>query len=318
MRPTDVRPNLDELRAQLVDPLARALRMEASTLALAPLGDAPLVVDGTTKLVVRDRNARAVAVVLCSPPSTPGIVARGADRARAARAALGPELGRAVIETLAEGSISGASWVALPFCRPLPNARIAWWIRRPSVRAGLLAWLRDTAAATVSDATAHEVESMYRAPLRRLVESADADALADDARNALERLDAGVWRPRVVLMHGDLWKANVLAREGASAGEFVLIDWPASAVRGHAIYDLARMSNSFACRGARLRSELEAHCRVLGCEPAEARAHLAAALGHVALHIENFPADLYRRMVASCVAALEGAGLPRLRRASSG
>ena len=48
------------------------------------------VVDETTKVLVRDRNARPICFVLISPAVNPDIVARGMQLAAESKARLGP------------------------------------------------------------------------------------------------------------------------------------------------------------------------------------------------------------------------------------
>ena len=44
---------------------------------------------------------------------------------------------------------------------------------------------------------------------------------------------------------------------------------------------------------ARLRSELEIHCQILGCDIVDAPSYTAAALGALGLNLEHFPEDRY-------------------------
>ncbi len=60
-------------------------------------------------------------------------------------------------------------------------------------------------------------------------------------------------------------------------------------VRGYGIYDLLGLAESTKLRGYRLRKEIESHCDILGCEFADARSHLLAALGHRGMNLGYWP-----------------------------
>jgi hypothetical protein len=272
------------------------------------LGGESGVADATEKWLVRSARGERVAVVLRSSPAAPGLIARGVERSRAARARLGDDLARPILEPLGTGAVDGCSWAAYVYRRPFSDAWLAWRLQRAWLRPRVLGWLRGVARVTASPEV--DVAGAFEAPLVHMAEHAELDApVRAAARAALERLASGAWRPKHVLAHNDLWKATLLrgAKGVEKADPFVVIDWPGSWERGHPLYDLVRIADSIACKGARLRAEVEQHCRILGCEPVDARAYLLAALGAHGLHLEHFPVDAWRRTVGRCVALLDGA-----------
>jgi hypothetical protein len=305
------RPTLDELRGRLAPVLDRALGgwSEIAPLTLArPLADAP------AKLLVRGLDGGPRGVVLCSSPAAPGLVGRGARLAEEAKRALGPELGAAVLVPLAAGELDGLSYAVLPYREPLADARWAWYAQRWRLRPRVLAWLRGVTRATVADATAGEIETEFRSPLERLVaDEGIAPAVRAAGARALERLRGGGFRPRVVLAHNDLWKGNLLLAGGPrgllagllAAPAFVVIDWAGARLRGHAIVDLVTVGGSLRLGRRRFRAEVGAHCRALGCEPPDARAHLVAALAALGTRLEGFPRASYLALVERAFGTLE-------------
>jgi hypothetical protein len=289
---------LDELTEAFEGPLRAALG-PAGLGRLEFLSAPKSVADDTAKLLVRNAEDRPAAVLLVASAVAPDLVARGQQRAREAREALGPELAATVLDALGEGSHQGRSWAVLPYRRPLAEGRLAWRLQRRAISRALLAWLEGAAAATRRAPAGPEVEDGFTRPLRTALSFPDMPGpVREAARRALSRLEDGLWRPHWVLAHNDLWKGNVLCGQGAE-GPFVLIDWPASAVRGHAFFDLARCAHSFGVGRARLALAVRRHAALLGCEPADAHLHLAAAVGHLGEILEHMPPDLYRRMGAS-------------------
>ena len=222
------------------------------------------------------------------------MISRAVARAEEARAALGP-LGDVVLVPWWWGMIDGVSYAVYPYCRPLNRSRYAWIVHRAWMRARILSWLRKAAKATAYLPTPHEQEAGFRASLENLAsQTLLRGEIRTSAMSALERLEHGVWVPRHCLMHSDFWKNNILAAPGTRGySRFVLIDWPGSLVRGYGILDLITAAPSLRLKGASLRSEVEAHCQILGCDFADARSHLLASLGYIERHRGNFPWDRF-------------------------
>ena len=123
------------LLCALTDRLSHALREPISLTAFAePKG----VADETLKLAARSKDGCALEIVLCSPAIAPGLIARGCERGRAARAALGDELGRVVVVARAEGECEGRSWALFPRARAL-GAGIAGKLERRWLAGAVLA-----------------------------------------------------------------------------------------------------------------------------------------------------------------------------------
>ena len=78
-------------------------------------------------------------------------------------------------------------------------------------------------------------------------------------------------------------------------------------MEGYALYDLVRLAQSMRTGRRFLRTELERHCRVLQCEPADAQSYLITALGHIAMHLEYLPMERYLRLAKSCFTTLDEA-----------
>jgi hypothetical protein len=274
--------------------------------------------DSMAKIIVRDTADRPVACVLCSHPLAPKAAARSMARAREARTAMGPDLGQVILEPLDEGEIDGLSFAILPFRMPLDQSRLTSFVFRSLASPSIFSWLRRVTDATIREPTADQVQLDFIDPLRELSAHHDVPAsLRAAADSALGRLEGGQWRPRQVLMHGDLWEGNILidhapgARLNGSAGPgkksglgFVVIDWETLKVRGYAIYDLIRAAESFRISSVKLAAEIASHCRVLECDRKDARSYLVAALGHQFLTREHMPIALYQQMVSSCLDTL--------------
>ncbi len=314
------RPSFEELREALSPRLANALAASTGFGSVHPLTKKfaersdLAVTDGVEKWLVRGNNHRPAAVVLVSSPNATGLVARGMQRAREAKMLLGPLLGQVILTPICEGEVASLSFAALPYCQPLATSRLMAMMQRRRLRGVVLEWLRDATSTTVQDTPGDRVEAEFVRPLKKLCDDAALpESFRTTAREALDRLEAGRWLPKHVLMHNDLWLGNLLidnrnvtGRAGRPWAErFVIIDWPGAAIEGYGMYDLLRFAQTMKLSGEGLREEVGAHCAILGCEPIDARSHLMAALGYLLLHIEHFPKPAFVRTAMSCLWTLE-------------
>ena len=294
-----------KLRDALVGPVAEVLVSTARVGSIEPLGPDKPVEDQTYKYRVRSSEGELLAVVLCSPVVSPDLIARGTRCAAEAKRVLGPELGEVVLDPLAEGELMGLSYAVLPYREPLSEKRLVGWLQRRRVRPMVFNWLLGLTRQTMRDVSDADRHARFIRPLGQLVEAVGAsDVVRRAAERGLNRLEQGRWTPRYVLMHNDLWKGNILLTD---SGGIVVIDWPGSAVDGYAVYDLARLAESFGLGNGALGEQVRAHCRVLGCEPKDAVSHLAAGLGYLLQNLDHFPIHLFMPLAGKCVRRITSA-----------
>lgn len=309
------RPTVEDLSRWLYAPLADGLGGLYGKLEVSLLSRNTAVADGTTVLLIRDSTGQPRAVALCSSPVSPRLVERAMDRARQAKAQLGAPTGDRILDPLAEGSVQGISYAVLPYCNSLSKSRLVGPIQHAFLRPLIFDWLWCVSERTVRDVEPAAIDRSFSGPVRTMASLATvSDGVRAAAKQAAERLDAGVWTPRHVLMHGDLWIGNVLIRRASCDVEqrrwrdgFVVIDWAGSEIHGYALYDLVRFAISIRLNASSLRREVGRYCRLLRCEPTDARSYLVAALGHLANNLDRFPIDRYASMAESCLTTLERA-----------
>jgi len=293
---------LEQLAAELssaVVPFAGPGRL------LDNFGEHKVLLDATSKFLIRDDAGIPEFVVLCSSEGGPEIVARGVQRAREMVDALGDELGRAVLLPVGEGEVSTRTFAVFRYCTPLIGSGPMWRVQRSIVRPRIVRWLLASARSTAVAVSDHELEQCVHQPLEQLAADAghseDLRALADSALRAAR---VGAWQPRHVFMHDDLWHGNVLidrrATEGHRFGRFVIIDWAGSRVRGYPLYDFLRLSTSFGLSGRSFFRALDRYCDGLGYSRTEggyAFAHAAAELGQ---RLEQWPRPSYLATIDRC------------------
>lgn len=294
-----------QLSDDLAGPVGEALISIARVGSIEPLGPDKPVDDQTYKFLVRSNEGRPVAVVLCSSSASPELIARGVRRAAEAKRALGAELGRVVLEPIAQGEVHGLSYVILPYFQPLSDKRMVGWLQRRRLRPRVFHWLLGLTRQTMHDLTRQDKHARFMRPLERLAEMSQASsAVRSAAARGIDRLERDQWTPRHVLMHNDLWVDNLLLDDD---GGFVVIDWPGALVDGYAVYDLVRLAQSFKLRNDKLGEQVRAHCRLLDCDPQDAVSHLAAGLGHLSQNLEHFPIDRFLTLADDCVCRVTSA-----------
>lgn len=298
--------HLDPWREELADFLTGAFG-ELPEQPLSLLRPATHLADDVMKLRIRDARGRTVAVALCSSLQWPDMVARAVERARQASDALGEDLGSAVLLPEHEGCRDGRSYAVLPFCEPLATERLLWPIQRSRIGRAVGNWLAASGARTCRPLEPHELVTNFRNPLEALSRmNGVSERLQRAAAHALVRLNDAAWTPRHVLMHGDLWEANVLVAENRHG--FVLIDWAGCKTDGFGIFDLVRWATSMRFPSRRLRANLAIHCKHLECDFEDARSNLLAALADLGTNLDQFPREEFSLMADRCLATLQRAG----------
>jgi hypothetical protein len=297
----------DRLLRELQDHFGEpADRLDFEVLSRPSVDDGPLVVR------IGDARGAPCGVVLLSPPAYPHVVDRAMDGAALAAAALGPALGHHVLTAQARGRVDGRSYAVLPHCHALWRLRGLATLDDLRIQPAIRAWLREVTRATLQPADAATVER-FRTRLEHVAGRDALDApLRAGARHALERLESGAWVPRHVLMHGDLWRGNILLRPTTGRGgdgdrradRFVIVDWPGASAEGYAIFDLVRLALSMHSTPHALALDVRRHCDILGCDPDDARGYLLAAIGHVGLALGRFPVERWAEMARRCHDAL--------------
>jgi len=314
----DERLDLEDLRREMRKPLSDALGADTGEYHVEYLCEPKDVADDPTKLLVEDVHGRKVAVVLISSRVEPELVGRGMRIASDAKHALGERLGSVILTPLGESTLHGLSYTILPFRKPISEGRIARRFWRLVLRRKVLDWLASVSERTARTVEEADISRAFAEPLRHL---ATLEAMNAEVRNAaedsLDRLNRGEWKPRFVLMHGDLWEDNLLLSSGSPASTdsqqsapFVVIDWPGASLLGYPIYDLLRIAHSMRLGRSALRREVSRHREILGTDSAGAMGHLLACLGHIGLNLGHFPMEMYTEMSMTCFDDLRTALAP--------
>jgi hypothetical protein len=295
-------PTREQLIAQLQPTLEALMASRRGLGAVEPMGLARKSADTSDKYLVRDSQGHPAAVLSLSPAERPHATDEAASSTRLAQSALGPRLGRVVLMPWRTGKLGGIGFSIAPYHRPVSLFRPKRALERRRLLQLARRWLLDTLRHSVRAADAQEIEREFRAPLAAL---AALQGLRPDIRERagaeLRALDAGRWRPRLVLAHYDLWQDNFLWAGDDNEFGFVVIDWGGARAGGHAIYDLLRLALSSPANIDATLHELRAHCRVLDCAPEHAAGHALAALGHLAMNLGDWPIERLTTTAGLCV-----------------
>jgi len=289
-----------EWSMRLKEKLTFALQSKGGLGKITPLGIPKTVADNPHKFLLQNPQAKPIAVLFCSRPSAPHFVARSVDRTHEAKKLLGSRAGRVVLEPLLTGVMDGLSYAVFPWRQPLTDSRFFWTIQRARLRPVFFRWLREATAATLHSRIETETVGNFE---RQLIHVAQDPSLGVKVRAcaklAIKRLHRGLWKPRHVLTHNDLWKGNLLMGTSSAlsyprGNQFVIIDWSGANPDGYGIFDFLRLAQSMQLPVSQFVRELRFHCHTLECELGDAKGHLLAALGHLGTHLEHFSRERYR------------------------
>lgn len=298
-------PSATEL-AQLASELSLAAQpFIGSGRVLENFGERKVLSDATIKFVVRDEAGRPEMVLLCSAVGGPEIVARGVRRAREVAAALGSDLGQAVLLPTGEGHVDGRTFAVFPYCTPLIGSGVAWRVQRSMLRPRLVRWMIDASAKTAAPIRDEELEGSVYAPLEALcADEGHSSGLRELGGQALDAARAGDWEPLHVFMHDDMWVGNVLIDQrsagGRSFGRFVIIDWAGARVRGYPLYDFLRLSLSFGLAGRPFLRALDQYCEALGYTRQQGEYAFANAAAELGQRLEQWPRESYLTTIDGC------------------
>lgn len=139
-----------------------ALARLAPRATFVPIGQRKDVADEVAHFVIRGEWGRPLAVIHVASPAAPTLAARGAERARAAGEAIGPELGSHVLSATLVGTIEGRSFALYPHVRATRRSRLGWVIQRSRLRPVVLRWLRGVTAATAREIPSADIGHEWR------------------------------------------------------------------------------------------------------------------------------------------------------------
>lgn len=294
----------DEVRER-IDGFLRPAR-EVAFIDRLPLPK--LVEDYCEKFVALDRAGDPAAFVALSPAGHPESVRQAADASRAIHQRLGEPWASAVLTPWFVGELDGRSYSITAFCPPISRGRWSGRWQRLRLTGPILHWLAGVSRASVRDIA--DVDAAVREPLLALAghaRSDDATRLA--ARSALDELDRGLWRPRSVVAHNDLWWGNFMRRPDGDRASipFQVIDWAGACAQGMPFYDLVRVAISLHLGRLRFRRALREHCSILGCRPEQSRHYLCVAFGRLLRNLGEWPEEQFVGTARSCLRYVDDA-----------
>ena len=261
------------------------------------------VADDSVKFQLRNHKGHIFAVGICSSAMSPELVARGIAIAEEIRYTLKPELTKVILEPLRTGEFNGLTYHVLPYYEPLSEKRLARFQQRRFLKSRVFDWLQQVTKDSMQQPDESEIQSDFLMPLEQIRENRRlSKEIRESASFAVKRLESKQWYPRYVLAHNDFWGGNLLLQtdQQDNGFKFIVIDWPGAIIKGHAIYDLIRMSMSLKLSTKRLMQELQQHCDILDCVLVDSRSYLLASLGYLGMNLDHFPVENYIRLTESC------------------
>lgn len=288
-----------------------------STLRL--IGDPDLngrVADATQAFMVDGYSRRDDVVLILSNPKFPDMVDQAVSNAVAAKAALGPVLGRTVCTPLATGRWGDRSYALYQRLEGFSGNGYLRGLQMLSAGPRIFDWLSAAYWVTRTECWAgKERERDFLVPLQRLAEDGDLD---DMVRLSAARLEGLVRRDEVrtetCLQHGDFWFGNVMfyrAPIGALSQmylEFQVIDWGGSRLRGYPGIDALRFALSGFGDGVLAAERVRLFTKSIGFSKAEFSVSCFCGLGWLAGHLNEFPKENFNGMARNLAGFLNRHG----------
>lgn len=265
------------------------------------LADSPQVLVVTT-------NERPL-VVMYSARARPFSALAAACNAGAARASLGARAADRVVETLFTGALGGRTYSVHPLLHHTASTCPLWFVQRMALRRAVFGWLREVACSTRAIVVPQDGDRLLLDGLAAVDASPGMPChVRQRSRQAAARLQHGAWVPSTCLMHGDLWKGNILLKgRGLNPGDFALIDWAGATLHGFPFVDLVCSADSLRAPPAQLLREMEWHASAMECDRQDACGYLLAWTGSLLRKHDAFPEHRIAELACSCLRSLDRA-----------
>ncbi len=265
--------------------------------------------DATSKWLINDHSGSPYAVAIYSNENFPGFVKRSVYRAKLAKDALSFETSRHILIPIEEGEVYGISYAIFPYCKPLNHNKLLSFIQKHWISSSIYNWLFCILQETHQVPDEEKLNTRIYQSLEFIQNTHQfSNLIRHLAEKSYKKLLDRLWQPKFVLMHNDLWNANILIDHRNVTGQgrfiktrrFVIIDWAGSELFGFPFFDLIKLAISFNDSNYKLRKELLRHCKVLNCDPMDAMSYLLTALGYLGQNLECFPFSNYLALAEHC------------------
>jgi len=257
--------------------------------------------DASYKAIFNNVNGQPVAFLICSNPVNTEFVSRNVEKARQARQLLNPQLGSVIQTPILEGSYEKLSWALFSIKRPLSDNKWRWRWQKFFLAMPLAKWMTDVTLDSKRNIEKDHIDESLISSLQALAGDQQFPSdIRKAAKRTIKRLYSGIWTPRSVLAHNDLWKGNIMLPDpnerGKESRKFYIIDWAGSSTKGYAFFDLIKLSQSLNFPNFYTRRIIVKHCEILGCDVDDALSYLLAALASLGRNLEHFPRHRYVEM----------------------
>lgn len=282
-------PPLPEIAALASGKLGRPLRIAEALRGPDFKND---VADATCAYVMRGDAPGDAFVVVLSNPAFPDSVARAAQKAAGAAAALPADLSRRVLTPVLADRVGTRSFAAYPMLTPVSKRRLIEKLQKMHLEGPVSGWLTAVGLASRSKVADQAVfDARFAAPLDYLVqEESLPDFVRREAALLRDTLSDRDGRFFTVLQHGDFWLGNILLRRARIASaDFAVIDWGGSDLQGHGFIDLMRYLDSTSRDPRRMMRHMRRYCAALGVPAESLRLHVLCSLGALGLRRNKFP-----------------------------
>lgn len=249
--------------------------------------------DDTTKILIKNKRDKNVAILLCSYTKYSDIPKRNMKYSQEIKHSIGPEAGDVILNPILSGVRDGISYVVWPYCNPINSNPILKRVQLLSIRRSIFHWLRTTTQETMQKPNTEELKSDFLIPLEHLYKNEKIGVhIKKEVYNTIEKLNDKRWVPYYVLAHNDLWTGNILLNKSEKY-RFVIIDWAGAKLKSFAISDIITLFINANFSKKRLKKELKILCDILKCNIDDTKCYVLSSFAYLGMNLGQFPENRY-------------------------
>lgn len=280
----------DNISVAISNALCSSFGERVEAIQIEKMDKRPNVADASENFRIKASNKKLF--LKLSNSEFPNVVDEEVQQSRKCKDYLGCEVGSVILTPVLSGEINGRSYAVFDYCEGFGGNRIIWWYQKQKLMPSIFSWLRAVLLHPVSkqqsdtrtsNGIEHAIDSLRR--LHGLPDWFSAEMSGARFSGALSK-----GCNTRSLMHGDLWKGNILRSPAHCNGmNFVIVDWRGAHIDGFPFFDLICLCRSLRVSRSTARTELDKHRMLIGCGMFEARLYIIGGLGLIARNIDQFP-----------------------------
>lgn len=260
------------------------------------------VIDTSLPFYIDGKSQRDDVVLLLSSKHFPLVVNEDVDKAQAISRLLHASTSQNISRPLLTDSYGEQSYAVFERLQPMAENRAVRYLQKRYFFPKVASWLSELAMQTRRHYHDEiEIQNLFIEPLQSISTSSDMPTnIREFSEHCISKALDCSSTLFTVAEHGDFWSGNVLFRRtlprnlSPFLGDFVVIDWRGSNIRGYPCSDLVRYCLScYRPKSIHVGNALRNYNASLEIENFQVGIYLLASVGRLGLNLDQMPRDLY-------------------------